>query len=148
MHVVMDITAQKCTITSINPAELTDAGGILQDGMPNVTIECSCSNDMDTEIPQIRWFFPNGSKVKRIANTPDGSPYFKRVSYSVATLIIPVFSADFKGKYTCKPINGFNSNSPMYTLQLLLGELYYSCLIFDSLYKIFYKSYNMHVCSK
>ena len=120
IDVVVDVIAQKCAITSISPTDLINTGGTLKNGTPNVTIECNCNEKDDTVILQVRWFFPNGSQVKKITVTPPGSPYFISNSPdTVSTLIIPVFNDTYKGTYTCKPKK---ENSLMSNIQLLPGK--------------------------
>ena len=121
VHVVVCSTAQRCTITPVNPPDLTD--GILNDGTPNVTIDCSCSHNEGIAITKVKWFFPDGSRARSITKTSPGSPYVATSnSDTVSTLIIPVFDDTYKGNYTCKPRDELENNSPMSTIQLLLGE--------------------------
>ena len=117
---MVNVTAQKCTITPINPPELI--GGVLKDVTPNVTIDCSCNDDNDTAIMELRWFFPDDSQVTIVTESTPGSPYFVASSDTASTLIIPVFNDTYKGNYTCKPKGELKNDSPMSTIQLLLGE--------------------------
>ena len=119
-HLVVNATAQKCTITPVSPSELTSEVLVLKDGTPNVTIDCSCNDDKENAIMKIRWFLPDNSQVKIITKSPPGSPYYATSSSdTISTLIIPVFNNSYKGEYTCKPRPELE---PVSNIQLSLGE--------------------------
>ena len=75
-HLVVNTTAQKCTITPVSPSELTSEVLVLKGGTPNVTIDCSCNDDKENAIIKIRWFLPDNSQVKIITRSLPGSPYY------------------------------------------------------------------------
>ena len=43
LHPVVDVSAQSCTITPLNPTTLTATGGAVVSGTINVRIQCTCT---------------------------------------------------------------------------------------------------------
>ena len=78
---MVDVSAQaSCTITPINPATLTTAGGVLPNGTENMMIRCNCSEDDGSVITTVRWYDPDGNLVPRIGGGRfiAGAPHFTR----------------------------------------------------------------------
>ena len=123
---MVDVSAQGgCTITPINPTTLTAAGGILDIGTVNVTIQCNCIYGNGTIIPNLRWYNPNGTKLR--FNTHYryvvGTPYYRRELERNFVLIIPIFSDSNNGIYTCgMRVKEYPPGAPNATITLN-GEL-------------------------
>ena len=91
---MIDVSAQNCTITSLNPTTLTATGGALINGTTDVRIQCD---------QRVRWFDINTNFVFTSAN-PNyvaGSPYHIRndpdgIDNDV-TLVIPIFTDSYDG---------------------------------------------------
>ena len=115
---MVDLSAQKCSITPVNPTDLTSTGGVLKDGTKNVTVECKCNDGSNNSISDIKWLTLNNQYLQ---NNTSSIPYSNPSrGQKVATLLIPVFNYIYEGNYTCHP-NG--RESPMSTIQLLSCEL-------------------------
>ena len=119
IHVVVDVAAQSCNTTAVNPASLTSDRGVLNNGTLNVTIECRCVDNKNRPIKNIKWFFQNGSQVLNISSVPTGAPYLM-TNKKIAMLIIPVFNDTYKGNYTCGKGQKLQILSPNTAIQLLL----------------------------
>ncbi|XP_065904870.1 cell adhesion molecule Dscam1-like isoform X3 [Dysidea avara] len=102
----VDVSPQRgCKITPINPISLESTGGIVQYGMDNVTMNCSCSERNDA----VNWFSPNGSKLYDFYTTSSGTPYVIQNDERTSSLVvIPTFSYSVFGTYTC----GIRSSFP------------------------------------
>ena len=102
-----------CTITTINPTNLTISSGVLSVafGMENLTIQCNCSNVIDMILDPVRWFDTNGLRVIQQTNESyvHGNPYFTKTSNDRnVVLVIPTFNDSYDGIYSC----GYGKNFP------------------------------------
>ena len=98
MCLLVIVSEGSCTITPVKPTTLMAAGGVLQDGMENVTMRCICNEGND----DVRWFYPDGSILHDYYITPRGYPYFIQNHEDVSfTMVIPTFNYSFAGPYTC-----------------------------------------------
>ena len=109
--IVVDVSAQSCTITPTSPDYLGPTGGVIPDGTPNVMVQCRCSDG-----GQVRWFLPNNTRVLIERNTPVGDPYFTN---NPSTLVIPTFSDSTSGIYTCGIGNTYPATNNV-TINLML----------------------------
>ena len=105
---MVNVSAQDgCTITPINPATLTAAGGILPSGTVNVMIQCNCTENDGTLVATVRWYDPAGVRLISLAagNQFDETvPHFTRIVEMNDTniiLVIPTFTDSYDGVYTC-----------------------------------------------
>ena len=117
---MVDVSAQaSCTITPINPTTLTTAGGALPNGIENVMIRCSCSDDGGSVITNARWYKPDMNLVPRLGTNSfiAGAPHFTRASgysgNSNVTLVIPTFNDSYDGNYICGRRNTNANNPPL-----------------------------------
>ena len=96
MSLIVDISPQSsCVITPIHPTTLRPAGGSLRSGTTNVTMSCSCNGKNDV----IRWFSPNGNRLRAILRKAKGTS--NTVSNQVSILHIPIFNYSYAGTYAC-----------------------------------------------
>jgi len=103
---VVDVSAQtSCTITPTSPDGLDPTG--IVNGTRNVTIECRCVDKNGDPPRRIRWFNPNGIRLRNQDITLIGDPYSINMNTHVI-LVIPTFSNSTSGVYTC----GTSSNYP------------------------------------
>ena len=124
---MVDVSAQSCNITPLNPTTLTATGGAIVYGTMNVRIRCSC-----TTVDTVRWYDPDGTKLVSAQNTefnPD-VPHFTRVNSNNdrnVILVIPTFNDSYDGRYTCGRNVGDRSDltSPTadVTLTITISEL-------------------------
>ena len=102
---MVDVSAQGgCTITTINPTNLTTAGGVLAIGTVNVTIQCNCTDDDDTIVDPVRWYDPDGTRLLVDTNSRyvAGTPYYRRAPDDTnIILVIPTFNDSYDGIYAC-----------------------------------------------
>ena len=130
----LSLLAGSCTITPMNPTNLsqTAACGGLPNGTKNVTVLCNCTYDF---VVNIRWYDPDGFQIVTTESSDyvDGSPYYttlitdKIFYYNThVTLVIPTFTDNYDGTYTCgRIINGTKVGDPSTTITLTIaGELY------------------------
>ena len=127
LHSVVDVSAQSCTVTALNPTTLTATGGALVSGTVNVMIQCVCPVTGDQ---RVRWYDINTNFVMGLVNPNyvDGSPYFIRnYPYGAAnnvTLVIPTFNDSYDGTYNCGiRVNDTEFTSPSAAVNLTIGEL-------------------------
>ena len=104
---MIDVSAQSCNITPLNPTSLTTTGGAIVYGTMNVRIQCSCTQSDGTAVNTVRWYDINGAKLVSAQNTvqynPD-APHFTRVNANSdrnVILVIPTFNDSYDGRYTC-----------------------------------------------
>ena len=121
LHVVVDVSAQSCTITPRNPTTLTATGGVLVNGTVDVRIQCVCTTTI------ARWYDPSLTVIATQTH-PDhvaGSPYVIRESNNMdITLVIPTFTDSYNGTYYCGIRVTDNSfTSPSAAVTLTIGEL-------------------------
>ena len=109
--IVVDVSAQSCTITPTSPDDLDPTGGVIVDGTVNVMIECRCGG-------RVRWFYRNTTRIVNQANTPPGDPFFIP-AINLATLVIPIFNDTTDGIYTCGLGNTYPPND-LATINLIL----------------------------
>ena len=104
---MVDVLAQGiCTITPLNPSNLSATGGALPNGTMNVMIQCNCTNDDGTVVGKVRWYDP--AEIRLVApghgRFDANTPHFTRVNDDSDThvvLIIPIFTDSYDGIYTC-----------------------------------------------
>ena len=109
---MVDVSAQSCIITPMNPTTLTTTGGAILSGTRNVTIRCSCTESDGTAVQIVRWYDPTGTRLfspRFTAGFNRNVPYFTRVNGDFENpvdetdiiLVIPTFTDSFDGMYTC-----------------------------------------------
>ena len=112
LHLVVDVSAQSCTITPLNPTTLTATGGGLPGGTMNVRIRCSCTESDGMAVDVVRWYDPAGIRLMSARNTEQFNgdvPHFTRVGGDLGDnidnsnniLVIPTFTDSYDGRYTC-----------------------------------------------
>ena len=94
---MVNVSAQSCSVTEVNPATLATTGGALVNGTVNVMFRCVCTGTV------ARWYDPSGNIIVTESHERyvDGSPYFIRNSGSDASLVIPTFNDSYDGTYNC-----------------------------------------------
>ena len=104
---MVDVSAQRCNVTPINPTTLTATGGAIVYGTMNVKIQCNCTERNGGAVSVVRWYDPNGTRLVSARHTVEFNPdvpHFTRVdvhSDSDVILIIPTFNDSYDGTYTC-----------------------------------------------
>ena len=127
LHPVVNVSAQSCTITPLNPTTLTTTGGALVSGTTNVRIQCVCAVTNDDQ--RVRWFDINTIFLYRDvnANYVADSPYYIPNSpngRTNVTLVIPTFTDSYDGTYNCGiRVNNTAFTSPSAAVTLTIGEL-------------------------
>ena len=96
---IVDVSPQRgCKITPTNPISLEPTGGIIQNGVNKVTMNCSCNGSNDA----VTWFSPNGSRLYDSFITSKGGSYVIQNDERISSvLVIPTFSYSVSGMYTC-----------------------------------------------
>jgi len=123
IDVVVNVAAQKCTVTPINPINLSDSVGVLVDGTQNVTIKCTCMSAQNRSVNP-KWFFENWTQVS--SNDPTGGPFLSISSdKKEAFLNIPRFSDRYKGLYRC---SRQPKKVPKSSIKLLLPSKIFLCM--------------------
>ena len=118
--IVVDVSAQSCTITSTSLGDLT--GGVIANGTTNVMIECRCMEENGNPL-RARWFNPDNVKVPRQQIVGPNDPYREQSdNIGSATLFIPIFSDSTSGVYTCGDNANYNAISTSVTINLQLGK--------------------------
>ena len=123
---MVDVSAQSCTITPLNPTTLTAAGGALVSGTTDVRIQCVCTGSFSGNV---RWFDINTNFVVQSAHPRyvAGSPYFILNDPNGATnvtLVIPTFNDSYDGTYNCGIfVSDTEFTSPSAAVTLTIGEL-------------------------
>ena len=126
-HPVVDVSAQSCTITPLNPTTLTATGGALVSGTTDVRIQCTCAVTMGN----IRWYDINANflvQLTHLTEYVDGSPYFilgaTIGNVQNVTLVIPTFNDFYDGTYNCGIfVSNTEFTSPSAAVTLTIGEL-------------------------
>ena len=109
---MVDVSAQSCTITPLNPSTLTATGGAINYGTTNVRIRCRCTESDGTAVSIVRWYDPAGTRLVSARNPAEFNanvPYFTRVGGDSGNivdntniiLVIPTFNDTYAGTYTC-----------------------------------------------
>ena len=115
-HPVVDVSAQSCTVTPLNPITLTATVVALPNGTMNVMIQCNCTNDDGTVVRTVRWYDPAGTRlISEDNNEFDANvPHFTRVdgSDTHVILVIPTFNDSYDGTYTCGNRDGESNGGP------------------------------------
>ena len=113
---MVDVSAQSCTITPLNPTTLTATGGALVSGTMNVMILCNCTNHDGTVLKTVRWYDPAGTRlVSEDSNRFDAStPHFTKVDSgdTHVILVIPIFTNSYDGTYKCGNRKGESDDGP------------------------------------
>ena len=137
LHPVVNISAQSCNVTPLNPSTLTDTGGSIVSGTVNVRIQCSCTESGGTPVNTVRWYDPDGTRLVSAQNTvqynPD-APHFTRVNTNSdrdVILVIPTFNDSYDGRYTCGRNVGDRSRltPPTADVTFTISELMISYLL-------------------
>ena len=120
---MVNVSAQSCTVTQVNPTTLTATGGALVNGTIDVMFRCVCSG---TEIGVARWYDPSGNII--VTETSEryvaASPYYVRNSVRDASLVIPTFTDSYDGTYNCGiRVTDTSFTSPSAAVTLTIGEL-------------------------
>ena len=101
IYPVVDVSAQSCIITPINPSTLTATGGELASGTENVTINCNCTDDGGMVVVNVSWYDPDGNRLVLSGFVP-GTPHIIRAGDNTnVELVIPTFTDSYDGIYTC-----------------------------------------------
>ena len=123
---MVDVSAQSCTITPINPTTLTAAGGVLANGTENVTIRCNNCGTLE----RVKWYDPDGNRLVDPVNSNGyipGTPHFSRVNGTDndIVLVIPTFNDSYDGIYTCgMKVRQYPPGPPNAIVNLIInGEL-------------------------
>ena len=118
--IVIDVSAQSCTITSTSPGDLT--GGVIADGTTNVIIECRCVDENGDPL-RTRWFNPDNVRIPTQRTVGPNEPYRESDDYiGNATLFIPTFSDSTSGVYTCGDNVNYRDITISVTMNLQLGK--------------------------
>ena len=115
-----------CTVTAINPANLTATDKVLAIayGTENVMIQCNCYNVNDKALRFTRWFDSNGIRIqyKTHHTYVSGAIYLKRTTNYGVVLVIPLFNNSYDGIYTCGNGKNFPPKEPNIDISLTFGE--------------------------
>ena len=91
-------------------------------------IRCTCADDNGTVITNIRWWYPDESRISRIAiggSSTASTPHFTRASGDNnnrnITLVIPTFNDSYDGNYTCRRKSDGSLISPTASVILTIG---------------------------
>ena len=128
LHPVVDVSAQSCTITPLNPTTLTATGGTVASGTMNVRIQCTCAV---TGTGNLRWYDINANFLVQSTHPTQyvaGSPYFilgaTIGNVQNVTLVIPTFNDSYNGTYNCGIfVSNTEFTSPSANVTLTIGEL-------------------------
>ena len=130
---MVDVSAQSCTITPLNPTTLTATGGALVSGTTDVRIQCVCTVTNDDQ--RVRWYDINGNFLVQSTHPTEyvaGSPYFipnNPNGNTDVTLVIPTFNDSYDGTYNCGiHVSDTEFTSPSTAVTLTIGELMISYL--------------------
>ena len=115
-----------CTVTAINPANLTaDGKGVeIAYGTQNVMIQCNCYNVNGKALSSVRWFDTNGIRIhyKTHNEYVSGAMYLMRSTNHSVVLVIPIFNNSYDGIYTCGIGRNFPPKEPNIDINLIFGE--------------------------
>ena len=89
-----NVTLPNCIIIPINPSYLPAGGGI-NNGTSNVTIQCNC---ISTGPEEIRWYSPDGKEITDNYVEALDTPYVVQQS---GILMLPIFNKSHQGTYYC-----------------------------------------------
>ena len=133
---MVDVSAQSCNVTPLNPTSLTATGGVIAYGTTNVRIRCSCTESNGTPVNTVRWYDPAGIRLVSAQNTEFNShvPHFTRVNANSnrdVILVIPTFNDSYDGTYTCGRNTDHRStlNQPNANVTLTISELMINTII-------------------
>ena len=104
---MIDVSAQSCNVTPLNPSTLTAIGGAIVNGTMNVRIQCNCTESGGRAVNIVRWYDPDGTRLvstRNIENFNPNVPHFTRVTIHSdrdVILVIPTFNDSYDGRYTC-----------------------------------------------
>ena len=122
---VVEVSAQSCIITPLNPTTLTATGGTVVSGTMNVMIQCACS-----VTGSLRWYDINTNFLFQSAHQRyvASSPYFilgaTIGNVQTVVLVIPIFNGSYDGTYNCGiRVNDTEFTSPSAAVTLNIGEL-------------------------
>lgn len=103
-------TESKCTVTPMNPTNLTVSNGVLalSYGMKNVRIRCNCSAVSGMVLSPIRWFDPNRRLIQQRNKAYYYDPFMENSDDRSAVLVIREFNDSHVGIYSC----GFGKEFP------------------------------------
>ena len=122
LYLVVDVSAQNCTIIPLSPITLINTGGTLVNGTMDVRIQCVCTGSSGV----VRWFDPSVTIIigQGHVNYVVGSPYYVRNSAADALLVIPTFTDSYDGTYNCGiRVADTEFTSPSAAVTLTIGEL-------------------------
>ena len=120
------VAEEECTITPLNPTNLTSTGGVLATGTKNVMIQCNCTANSDSA--KIRWRNPDGFRIlfRKNDSYVNGTPYVttnNKGNISV-TLVIPTFNDSYDGTYNCgRRVNNSKFIARSAAVLYIYGEL-------------------------
>ena len=120
---MVDVSAQSCTITPLNPTTLTATGGALVNGTTDVRIQCVCTGNFNGNV---RWYDINTEFVIQSSHSRyvDSSPYFVLSTARDVTLVIPTFNDSYDGTYNCGiRVSSTQFTSPSAAVTLTIGKL-------------------------
>ena len=127
LHPVVDVSAQSCTITPLNPTTLPATGGALVNGTTDVRIQCVCPVTNDDQ--RVRWYDSNTNFLNRNTHGSyvPGTPYYTPSTTNPnkdVTLVIPTFTDSYDGTYNCGiRVSDTEFTSPSAAVTLTIGEL-------------------------
>ena len=124
LHPVVDVSAQSCTITPLNPTTLNATGGALVSGTTDVRIQCVCTVTNNDQ--RVRWYDINGNFLTRSVSTNyvAGTPTYILNTQTNVTLVIPTFNDSYDGTYNCGIfVSNTEFTSPSDAVTLTIGEL-------------------------
>ena len=104
---MIDVSAQGCNVTPLNPSTLTATVGAIVYVTMNVRVQCSCTESGGTAVNTVRWYNPDGTRVVSAQNTVKFNPdalHFTRVNTNSdrnVIFVILTFNNSFNGRYTC-----------------------------------------------
>ena len=81
VHLVVDVSAQRCTITPLSPTTLTATGGGLPNGTINVMIRCNCTDSNGTAVDVVRWYDPAGTRLVSARSVSQFNPFNPNVPH-------------------------------------------------------------------
>ena len=127
VYYAFNLSAQgNCTVTAINPTNLTATGKVLAIayGTENVTIQCNCFDVNEKALSSVRWFDSKGIRLRfqRHHKYAAGALHLIRTNNSGAILVIPIFNNSYDGIYTCGIGRNFPPKEPSIDISLTFGK--------------------------